>query len=152
MAALSANDKIVYDGHPAFAPLEKIFKTGAITDEFYKGSLATYAVGTGLIVVTSADASEFLGLVTERKSFTGTAGVCKAYISGIFWAANTSFTDANYGKALACTAASDAQADITLLGAGTTGQIGRLVHVDVTGTSGWYDIGVGARAALGTNS
>ncbi len=158
MAALSANlaGFPVYDGSarniPTGGDQGLVFKVGAITDEFYLGAIATYAVGTGLVVVTSLDASEFAGVIAKRASFTGSAGTCQLFIDGVFWFANTNFTDANYGKAFAATAASDNPADLVTLGAGTTGQVGRLMHVDVTATSGWLDIGIGARCALGTNS
>lgn len=153
MAALSADTGIFPDeGGPA--PRERIWKVGAITDEIYRGALVTAAAGTGTAVVTSLDASEFVGVSLERKSFTGTAGFLRVYIDGVFWWATTYAADANYANTgyAACTAASDNPADIIQLAAGTTGQIGTLVHVDVTGTSGWFDIGIGARGARGTNS
>lgn len=148
MATLAANTTLRYD--PVSNPIERIFKTGAITDEFYIGAFACCTAG--LILVTNADATEFMGIVTERKSLTGTASTVKAYLSGVFWAANTNFTDANYGVAFACTAASDNPADLVTLGAGTTGQVGTLVHVDSTAVSGWIDISIGARGPRGTNS
>lgn len=152
MAALSANATIVYE--PARPPIERIWKVGAITDEIYRGALATLAVATGTLVVTSIDASEFVGVVKERKTFAAVAGTCKVYIDGIFWWATSYAADANLANTgyAACTAASDNPADILQLAAGTTGQIGTLVHVDVTGTSGWFDIGPGARGPRGTNS
>lgn len=153
MAALSDNTGIFPDeGGPP--PRERVWKVGAITDEIYRGALATAAVGTGTLVVTSADASEFVGVCLERKTFTGVAGFVRVYIEGVFWWATTYAADANFANTgyAACTAASDNPADIVQLGAGTTGQIGTLVHVDVTGTSGWFDIGIGARGARGTNS
>jgi putative intracellular protease/amidase len=156
MAALSANTTVIYD--PGAPPLGgdqgKIWPVGAITDEFYRGALITAAVGTGTAVCTSADASEFVGVCAERKSFTGTAGVLRVYINGVFWFATTYAANANYANTgyAAATAASDNPADIIQLAAGTTGQVGTLVHVDVTATSGWFDISIGARGARGTNS
>jgi len=152
MAALAANTGIRYN--PARSPLEYVWPVGAITDEFYRGALLTFAVGTGTAVCTSIDASEFLGVCTERKSFTGTAGVIKAYIDGVFWWATAYAANANVGNTgyAACTAASDNPTEIIQLAAGTSGQLGTLVHVDVTGTSGWFDIATGARGPRGTNS
>lgn len=151
MAALSANTEIRWIGHE---PLEVIWKVGAITDEIYRGALVTAAVGTGTAVVTSVDASEFVGVSTERKTFAAVAGTLKVYINGIFWWATAYAADANFCNTgyAAATAASDNPADILQLAAGTTGQIGTLVHVDVTGTSGYFDIGAGARGPRGTNS
>lgn len=152
MAVLSDNVAVVYD--PARTPIKRQWKTGAITDEFYRGGLATCAVGTGLAVVTSADASEFIGVCDQRKSFTGTAGNVWLIVDGLMWFATTYAADANVANTgyAACTAGSDNPADIIQLAAGTTGQIGTLVQPDVTGTSGWFDIGIGARGARGTNS
>lgn len=151
MAVLAANTEIRWIGHE---PLEVIWKVGAITDEIYRGALVTAAVGTGTAVVTSIDASEFVGVSTERKTFAAVAGTLKVYINGIFWWATAYAADANFGNTgyAAATAASDNPADILQLAAGTTGQLGTLVHVDVTGTSGYFDISPGARGARGTNS
>lgn len=153
MAVLSNNTGIFPDeGGPP--PRERIWKVGSQTDEFYRGALITAAVGTGTAVCTSADASEFVGISLERKTFTAAAGTLRVYIDGVFWWATAYAADANYANTgyAACTAASDNPADIIQLAAGTTGQIGTLVHVDVTGTSGWFDIGIGARGARGANS
>jgi hypothetical protein len=155
MAVLTDNVAVVYD--PASAPIRRQYKTGAITDEFYRGSIATLAVGTGLAVVTSADASEFLGICDERKTFTGTAGNVWIFAQGWFWFACTAFTDANLIKAFTATAGSDNPADLVTTGVitlttGATGQVGRLMHVDATGTSGWLDISAGGRSSIGTNA
>ena len=153
MATLSANTGIFPDeGGPQ--PRERIWKVGAITDEFYRGALLCAAPGTGTAVCTTADTTEFVGVCLERKTFAGVAGTVRVYIDGVFWWATTHAADATYCNTgyAACTAASDNPADIVALGAGTTGQIGTLVHVDVTGTSGWYDISPGARGPRGTNS
>lgn len=152
MAALSANTTLRPD--LTVPPRERIWKVGSQTDEFYIGALITAAVGTGTAICTSPDASEFVGISMERKSFVSAAGTLRVYIDGVFWFATTHAADATFANTgyAAATAASDNPADIVALGAGTTGQIGTLVHVDVTGTSGWYDIGIGARGARGTNS
>lgn len=154
MAALSANVTIRYmpDAPPLGGEQGLIMPVGAISDEFYRGALLTYAVGTGTAVCTSLDASEFLGVCAERKTFSGTAGVIKVLVGGVFWFAAANITNANYGKAVACTAASDNPADLVVLGAGTTGQVGKIIHVDVSATSGWVDTAPGGRCALGTNS
>lgn len=150
--ALTANVAVVYD--PARNPVKRQWKTGAITDEFYRGAIVTCAVGTGLAVVTSVDASEFVGICDERKTFTGTAGNVWVIVDAIMWFATTYAADANVANTgyAAATATDDAPSGIVQLGAGTTGQIGTLIQPDVTGTSGWFDIGIGARGARGTNS
>ena len=152
MAALADNAVVVYD--PARNPIKRQWKTGAITDEFYRGALVTCAAGTGLAVVTSVDASEFVGVCDQRRSFTGTAGNVWVILDAIMWFATTYAADANVANTgyAACTTASDNPADIIQLAAGTTGQIGTLVQPDVTGTSGWFDIGIGARSPRGTNA
>lgn len=152
MAALSDNTAVIYD--PARPAIKRQWKVGAISDEFYRGALLTCAVGTGTAICTNADATEFIGVCDQRKSFTGTAGNLWIIVDAIMWFATTYAADANVANTgyAACTAASDNPADIIQLAGGTTGQIGTLIQPDVTGTSGWFDIGIGARGARGTNS
>lgn len=152
MAVLSDNTAVVYD--PARVPIKRQWKIGAVTDEYYRGALLTIAVATGLAVCTSADASEFIGVSDQRRSVTGTATNIWTIVDGIMWFATTYAADANVANTgyAAATAASDNPADIIQLAAGTTGQLGTLIQPDVTGTSGWFDIGIGARGARGTNS
>jgi hypothetical protein len=152
MAVLSADTYLVFD--PQRFPVMRHWKVGAITDIFYRGGVLTHVAG--LALPTSVDASEFAGMCMSHKTFAGTAGYIEVYIDGIFWASASVFTDANIthatNKYLAATAGSDNPNDLITLAAGTTGQVGTIAHVDVTGTSGWFDCGIGARGAFGTNS
>jgi hypothetical protein len=112
--------------------------TGA--DEYFVGSV-TCAV-SGLAILTNADAAFTLGFCMQRTTITGAAQPVKVHVGGVWWVAAADFADADTLMTLmAPTAASDNPADLINQAAGTPMALGLCIHIDVTATSGWIDLG-----------
>lgn len=145
MAALAANAAIPPRHNPGSEKFEGTYKaTGA--DEYYVGSV-TCAV-SGKAILTNADAASTLGFCMQRTTITAADQPVKVHVAGIWWVSAADFADADSLFTLfAPTAASDNPADIINQAAGTPGALGMCIHIDVTGASGWLDLGQRAAQA-----
>lgn len=145
MAALAANATTPPRHNPGsdwFAPYYKA--TGA--DEYYLGAV-TCAV-SGKAILTNADAAVTLGFCLKRQTVTAADEPVRIAVAGIWWVSAADFADADTLLTLmAPTAASDNPADIINQAAGTPAALGLCIHIDVTGASGWIDLGQRAAPA-----
>lgn len=138
MAALSANATTPPRPHPETFTGEFTFKaTGA--DEYYNGAVVCGAAGKAIL--TNLDAHETLGFCLNRVTISAADEPVKVHVLGVWWVAAGGIADGDNFALFAPTAASDNPADLINQAAGTPGALGRLIHVDVTGTSGWLDLG-----------
>lgn len=108
-------------------------------DTYFRGGIAHHTAGILNVVPVATEA--FAGVIWEQRVAALNDLVWIAITGRFFWA-NATFTDANYGLTFAMAAAAlfDNPADIVLAVAGTAGTIGTLDHVASTGVSGWLDI------------
>lgn len=135
MAALADNVAVIYA--PEMPVVKRIYKTAG-ADEFYRGALV-YAT-SGKAQVVPADASLSIGVNEQRLSATAADQALEVFCRGIFWFAAAQMTDANLGVPLGATASSDNPADLVVQTTSGPSTMGVVMHVDVTGTSGWLDI------------
>lgn len=139
MAALSANATVVPRHDPGSAKFEASFKaTGA--DEYYVGAIVCGTSGKAL--VTNADGTISLGFTLQRKTVLAADEPIKVNVLGVWWVAAADFADADSLMiGMSPLASSDNPADIVNTSAATPGQLGLVIHIDVTATSGWLDLG-----------
>ena len=141
MATLAADIEVIFDprydiGLTQHAPV------GA--DTYFRGGVA-YSVGaSGLATLTPAVTADlFLGVVMEHAVVT-TASLVWIATSGVFRFANTSFTNANRGKAFAMPAAAlfDNPGDLLVSATGAAAVAGQLKTVDATALTGYLNTNV----------
>lgn len=139
MAALAANAATPPRRNPGSAKFEPSFKaTGA--DEYYVGAIVCATSGKAL--VTNADGTATLGFTMQRKTVAAADEPIKVHVTGIWWVAAVDFADADSLMiGMSPLASSDNPADIVNTSAATPGQLGLVIHIDVTATSGWLDLG-----------
>lgn len=139
MAALSANAAIPPRRDPGSTKFEAHYKaTGA--DEYYVGSVTCAA--SGKAILTNADAAKTLGFCMQRTTITAADQPVKVHVAGIWWVSAVAFADATGPTAILFPlAASDNPADLTASGATNPDALGMILHIDVTGASGWIDLG-----------
>lgn len=157
MGALSANAATpprLNPGSEDFAPYYKA--TGA--DVYYLGGVVCEVAGKAIL--TNADGVTTLGffmgnevpppaaptLVGAPLTITAADQPVQVHVTGIWWVAAAGCADATLGDLMAPTAGSDNPADIIAQAAATPFALGYLIHVDVTGTSGWIKLGHPATA------
>lgn len=138
MATLSANAATPPRRDPGSSKFEGTYKaTGA--DEYYVGSIVCHV--SGKAILTNADAAYTLGICMQRTTVTAADDPVKVHIAGIWWISCAQFADADLRLLAAPAAASDNPADLIIPGTGAVpGTLGMVVHIDVTGASGWLDL------------
>lgn len=112
-------------------------------DEFYRGAIATTAVGAGLLIkVTNGVTTDIpFGIVEKRTTATGASShLIPCWTNGVVWftgvAAIATATGLNVLYALLN---SDNPADLTATAAGNTSAFGRIVSIETTAVSGYVD-------------
>jgi hypothetical protein len=139
MAALTANAVTPPRHDPGSPKFEVTFKAHA-ADVFYLGALC--AETAGRVHVPPADGENTIGICLSPVTTTAQDDPVRVHVRGIWWFAAAGCTDANLMQLMAPLATSDNPADILAQGAATPFALGELIHVDVTATSGWVDLGV----------
>ncbi len=140
MAAL-ATDFLTWgpQGSPHRLLEAEIKANAALT--FFRGALVHIASGTGKGLISNADATEFFGIASKKTVTTAADQAVLCLIRGIVWVSGAAnLTDANVGKLMGATAASDNPADIIVQAALNPGAMGRLIAVETTGTKGFIDL------------
>jgi len=113
--------------------------TGA--DTFYKGALLNITPATGTVEVANADADQFWGINEAQLVAAGAAELVTGWVRGVYWVTGVAgLTTVVTGLTVAATAASDDPADIVISAGGTVGAMGTLLHVEVSGASGYIDL------------
>lgn len=136
MAALTAAVGIEFDGN---MPPTVIQMKGEV-DTYFRGGLAHHTAGVLNLAPLATEA--YAGVVWESSDGAIAANdLIWVAITGRYFWANSTFTDANYGLTFAMLAATltDNPADMGLAVAGTAGTIGTLDHVASTGVNGWIN-------------
>ena len=117
------------------------FVNGA--DEFYRGAIATTAVGAGLLIkVTNGVTTDIpFGIVAKRTTATGASShSIPCYGNGVVWLTGVAAIATATGLALLYEALnSDNPADLTATAAGNTSAFGRILQIEVTAVSGYVD-------------
>ena len=137
MAALTAAVPIEFDANrpPSLAQKKS---SGTLT--FFRGSILHAVTATGLLLKAPAAADWYTGVAWEGKATVANDLIFVAITGRFFWA-NTSFTDANHERSFAMLAAAltDNPADLGLAAVGTAGTVGCLDHVASTAVNGWIN-------------
>lgn len=111
-------------------------------DEFYRGAIATTAVGAGLLIkVTNGVTTDIpFGIVEKRTTSTGASSHIIPCYTGTVWLTGVAAIATATGLALLyATLNSDHPADLTATAAGNTSAFGRIVAIEVTAVSGYVD-------------
>lgn len=138
MAALSANAVIPPRHDPGSSKFEATYKAHA-ADEYFVGSITGATAGRASLLL--ADGEVTLGFCLQRTTITAQDQPVKVHIKGIWWVTCAQIADADLRLLAAPAAASDNMADLVVPGTGAIpGTLGMVVHVDVTGASGWLDL------------
>lgn len=111
-------------------------------DEFYRGAIATTAVGAGLLIkVTNAVTTDIpFGIVEKRTTATGASSHTIPCYQGTVWLTGVAAIATATGLALLYPlASSDNPADLTATAAANLSAFGRIVAIEVTAVSGYVD-------------
>ena len=138
MAALSADASPLPRSDPRVPALSFFYKaTGA--DEYFRGAVVCETAGKALL--TNLNAAETLGFSLGRVTVAAADEPVEVAIGGVWWVEATLLADAALITTVHPLAASDNPADLVVTAATNPGALGLLIHVDVTTTSGWIDLG-----------
>jgi hypothetical protein len=111
-------------------------------DEFYRGAIATTAVGAGLLIkVTNGVTTDVpLGIVARRTTATGASSHLIPCWVGLTWFTGVVAIATATGLALLYPLLnSDNPADLTATAAGNCSAFGRITAIEVTAVSGYVD-------------
>ena len=138
MAALSANVVNKPKHSPGSPKFEAIFKAHA-ADEYYVGSVTGATAGRASLLL--ADGEVTLGICMQRTTITAQDQPVRVHIKGVWWVSCAQIADADLRLLAAPAAVNDNPADLVVPGTGAIpGTLGMVIHVDVTGASGWLDL------------
>lgn len=108
---------------------------------FFRGALAHIALGTGKLLISNADATEFSGIVTKKVVTTAADQPVVHQVRGVIWVGGCAgMALASIGKSVGATAADDSPASIIVQATPNPGAMGRCIGVIVTGSSGYIDL------------
>ena len=141
MAALSDN---FHGWRPIEATPGTILEAAAITtaDEYYRGAIATTAVGAGVQIKVSNGVTTDIpfGIVMKRTTSTAAQFPLIPCYTGIVWFTGVAAIATATGLALLYALLnSDNPADLTATAAGNTAAFGRITAIEVTAVSGYVD-------------
>jgi len=129
---------------PIEATPGSIIEAAAITtaDEYYRGAIATTAVGAGVQIKVSNGVTTDIpfGIVMKRTSATSAQFPLIPCYLGIVWFTGVAAIATATGLALLYALInSDNPADLTATAAGNSAAFGRIVSIEVTAASGYVD-------------
>jgi hypothetical protein len=113
-------------------------------DEFYRGAIATVAVGAGLLIkVTNGVTTDIpFGIVEKRTTATGASShTIPCWVRGVvYFTGVAAIATASGLPLLYALANSDNPADLTATAAGNTSAFGRVIAIETTAVSGYVDM------------
>lgn len=116
--------------------------SGAAT--FYRGAIATTAVGAGLLIKISNGVTTDIpfGLVEKQTVTTGASShTIPCWVRGVIWFTGVAAIATASGLALLYPALnSDNPADLTVTAASNPAAFGRIIAIEVTAVSGYVDL------------
>lgn len=141
MAALADN---FHGWRPIEATPGSYIEAAAITtaDEYYRGAIATTAVGAGVQIKVSNGVTTDLpfGIVTKRTTATAAQFPLIPCYKGIVWFTGVAAIATATGLALLYPLLnSDNPVDLTATAAGNCSAFGRIIAIEVTAVSGYVD-------------
>ena len=112
-------------------------------DEYYRGAIATTAVGAGVQIKVSNGVTTDIPYGIVEKRTTSTAAqfpLIPCYINGVIWFTGVAAIATATGLALLYALLnSDNPVDLTATAAGNTSAFGRIIAIEVTAVSGYVD-------------
>lgn len=141
MAALADN---FHGWRPTQLGSEHTIEAAAITtaDEYYRGAIATTAVGAGVQIKVSNGVTTDIpfGIVEKRTTATAAQFPLIPCYTGTVWLTGVAAIATATGLALLYPLLnSDNPADLTATAAGNCSAFGRIVAIEVTAVSGYVD-------------